>query len=155
MRKAMETRTEPVTIVDVGSGGGLPGVVVAATNPGWDVYCVDAVDKKMAFVRQMRGALNLPRLHAVHGRVESLPSLRADIVVSRAFASLADFAILAGGHAAPHGCLLAMKGREPAAEIAARSLGDQGDVDRVEPLLVPGLDARRCLVWMYPRHGTI
>src|SRR3546814_19166023 len=104
MRKAMETRTEPVTIVDVGSGGGLPGVVVAATNPGWDVYCVDAVDKTMAFVRQMRGELNFPRLHAVHGRFESTPSLRADIVVSRAFSSLADFALLAGRHSAPPCC---------------------------------------------------
>src|SRR3546814_18858727 len=78
------SRTEPVTIVDVGSGGGLPGVVVAATNPGWDVYCEDAVDKKMAFVRQMRGELNLPRLHAVHGRVALIPSLdRTSVVMGK------------------------------------------------------------------------
>jgi len=154
MRAAL-TRPGPATIVDVGSGGGLPGVVIAATNPDWRVFCVDAVEKKTAFVRQMRGALGLSGLHAVHGRIESLAPFQADIVVSRAFASLADFASLAGGHVAAGGCLLAMKGRTPEEEIRAGGLEDPWTVERIEPLTVPGLDARRCLVWMRAHQGTI
>src|SRR5690606_25525230 len=88
------------TIVDVGSGAGLPGVVLAIMHPNWRVHCIDAVEKKMAFVQQVSSVLRLRNLHAHHQRVESMPSLQADIVVSRAFASLADFATLAGGHVA-------------------------------------------------------
>src|SRR5690606_18438334 len=79
------------TVVDVGSGAGLPGVVLAIMRPDWQVHCIDAVEKKMAFVRQVSGVLRLPNLHAHHQRVESMPPYHADIVVSRAFASLADF----------------------------------------------------------------
>src|SRR3546814_13887613 len=71
----------------------------------------------MAFVRQMSGVLRLPNLQAVHQRVETLAPYQADIVVSRAFASLIDFASLAGRHVAQNGHLLAMKGREPNEEI--------------------------------------
>ena len=140
-------------IVDVGSGGGLPGVVIAAMEPQWQVRCVDAVEKKMAFVRQMTGVLNLPNLHAVHARIESLPPLDADIVISRAFASLDDFAALAGRHVSQNGRLLAMKGREPTEEIAALQQNIGWFVERIEPLTVPELDAQRCLVWM-SRQGN-
>ncbi|MCI2808053.1 16S rRNA (guanine(527)-N(7))-methyltransferase RsmG [Eoetvoesiella caeni] len=141
------------TIVDVGSGGGLPGVVLAAMAPSWQVHCVDAVEKKMAFVCQMSGVLRLPNLHAVHARIESLPAFNADIVVSRAFASLRDFAVLAGPHAAQGGRLLAMKGREPVAEIEALKQETDWRVERIESLAVPELDAQRCLVWM-SRQGN-
>lgn len=141
------------TIVDVGSGGGLPGVVLAAMAPSWQVHCVDAVDKKMAFVRQMSGVLRLPNLHAVHARIESLPLFNADIVVSRAFASLRDFAVLAGPHVAQNGRLLAMKGREPTAEIEVLKQETDWCVERIESLAVPELDAQRCLVWM-SRQGN-
>src|SRR3546814_10193947 len=57
-----------ITVVDVGSGAGLPGVVLAIMQPDWSVYCIDAVEKKMAFVRQMSGVLRLPNLQAVHQR---------------------------------------------------------------------------------------
>src|SRR3546814_8353782 len=75
-----------ITVVDVGSGAGLPGVVLAIMQPDWSVYCIDAVEKKMAFVRQMTGVLRLPNLQAVHKRVETLAPYPADIVVSRALA---------------------------------------------------------------------
>jgi 16S rRNA (guanine527-N7)-methyltransferase len=140
-------------IVDVGSGAGLPGIVLAALKPAWQVSCVDAVEKKTAFIRQMSGVLVLPNLHAVHGRIEALTPLEADIVVSRAFASLADFATLAGGHVKANGYLLAMKGREPVEEID--TLHDQTPwrVERIQPLIVPELNAQRCLVWM-SRQGN-
>lgn len=138
----------PIQIMDVGSGGGLPGVVLAILHEGWQVQCVDAVDKKMAFVRQMSGALDLPNLQASHARVETLPQAGCDIVVSRAFASLPDFANLAGSHLNQEGVLLAMKGRIPEDEIAALHAQGAWQAERIEALQVPELDAQRCLIWM-------
>ena len=138
-----------VRILDVGSGGGLPGVVLAAVEPAWDVTCADAVGKKAAFVRQVAGELALPNLHAVHARVELLAAMPFDVITSRAFASLADFTRLTQPLLAPGGVWMAMKGQRPDAEIAA--LAQSIDMFHVEPLNVPGLDAERCLVWMRPR----
>lgn len=101
-------------VLDVGSGGGLPGVVIAVMQPEIQVTCVDAVAKKAAFVRQVAGALSLPGLLSVHGRVEQLSSGAGfDVVTSRAFASLADFTRLTLACLAPGGVWLAMKGRVP------------------------------------------
>lgn len=136
-------------LLDVGSGGGLPGVVIATLLPAWDVTCVDAVGKKMAFVRQVAGALPLPNLHAEHGRIEALKAPPFDVVTSRAFASLADFTALTRRHLASGGTWMAMKGRVPDDEIAA--LPADVAVFHVEHLQVAGLDAQRCLVWMRPR----
>jgi 16S rRNA (guanine527-N7)-methyltransferase len=142
------------TIVDVGSGAGLPGAVLAIMQPSWSVHCVDAVEKKMAFVRQVSGALRLPNLQAVHQRVETLAPYHANIVLSRAFASLLDFANLAGRHVAKNGYLLAMKGREPSEEIDALQSQSEWRVSRIQPLSVPELNAQRCLVWM-SHQGTL
>lgn len=136
-------------LLDVGSGGGLPGVVIAVMLPGWDVTCVDAVGKKAAFVRHVAGALGLANLHAQHARVEALRGDAFDVVSARAFATLADLVRLTARHLRPGGVWLAMKGQEPADEIAA--LPPDVGVFHVEPLAVPGLDARRCLVWMRRR----
>ncbi|WP_245153826.1 16S rRNA (guanine(527)-N(7))-methyltransferase RsmG [Allopusillimonas ginsengisoli] len=141
-------------IMDIGSGAGLPGVVLAIMRPEWQIECVDAVQKKMAFVRQMSGSLKLPNLQATHARVEQLGPANADIVVSRAFASLADFADLAGRHVASQGWLLAMKGQSPDEEQAALQQQTNWRVSRLEPLHVPELDAQRCLVWM-SRQGNL
>lgn len=141
-------------LVDVGSGGGLPGVVMAVLLPQWSIHCVDAVEKKMAFVRQMAGSLKLPNLHAHHARIETLPPFDAQVVVSRAFASLEDFAQWSGIHVAAGGCLLAMKGRQPDDEIDALHRNTAWSVDKVEPLNVPDLDAQRCLVWISRKEST-
>lgn len=145
----LQRRAGQGRLLDVGSGGGLPGVVIAILLPGWDVTCVDAVAKKAAFVRQAAGVLALPNLHAIHKRVENLPAPPFDVIISRAFASLADFVALTHQHLAPCGAWAAMKGRAPEDEMAA--LPPDIDVFHVEPLHVPGLDAQRCLVWMQPR----
>ena len=145
----LQRRATQGRLLDVGSGGGLPGVVIATLLPGWDVTCVDAVAKKIAFVRQVAGSLGLPNLHAEHSRVESLRAPPFDLITSRAFASLADFTTLTRKHLAPGGAWLAMKGRVPDDEMAA--LPPDVDVFHVEPLHVPGLNAQRCLVWMQPR----
>ena len=139
----------PLRILDVGSGGGLPGAVLAIVEPAWDVTCVDTVGKKAAFVRQVAAELGLPHLHAEHARVEALRAARPfDLITSRAFASLADFVRLTRPLLAPDGAWMAMKGKRPDEEIASLPPGVQ--VTAVEPLQVPGLDAERCLVWMRP-----
>jgi len=140
-------------VMDVGSGAGLPGLVMAIMHPEWQVCCVDAVEKKMAFVRQAAAVLRLANVRAVHHRVESLAPYGADIVVSRAFASLVDFARLAGRHVKPGGFLLAMKGREPQEEIQALQQETEWRVSHIQPLSVPELNAQRCLVWM-SRQGN-
>jgi 16S rRNA (guanine527-N7)-methyltransferase len=136
-------------ILDVGSGGGLPGVVLAIVEPAWDVSCIDTVGKKAAFIRQVAGELALPNLHAVHARVESLAGSPFDVVTARAFASLPDLVRLTRPLLVPGGLWMAMKGRRPDDEIAA--LPADIDVFHVEPLDVPGLHAERCLIWMRPR----
>jgi len=138
----------PASFLDVGSGGGLPGVVLAIVQPEWKVCCVDAVEKKVAFVRQVASVLKLPNLTAVHSRVEAMPLANADIVVSRAFASLQDYAALAGRHVRPGGLLTAMKGHQPDDEMAAIRDQKQWVVEGVTNLFVPRLSAQRCIVWM-------
>lgn len=139
----------PLRLLDVGSGGGLPGVVLAAVEPGWDVTCVDTVGKKAAFVRQVAAELGLPNLRAEHARVEALKAPPFDLITSRAFASLLDFVQLTRPLLAPGGVWMAMKGKPPSDEVSA--LPSNLEVFHVEPLTVPGLDAERCLVWMRPR----
>lgn len=139
----------PARVLDVGSGGGLPGAVLAIMRPALDVTCVDTVGKKAAFIRQVGAELKLPNLHAEHARVESMGGPAFDVVTSRAFASLADFTRLTRDRLAERGVWMAMKGKAPTDELAA--LPADIDVFHVERLTVPGLDAERCLVWMRPR----
>ena len=136
----------PARLLDVGSGGGLPGVVLAALVPSLHVTCVDTVGKKASFIRQVAAELKLPNLSAVHARVEDLRLKPFDVITSRAFASLADFTRLTRQLLADEGVWMAMKGKDPAEEIAA--LPPEWDVFHVEQLTVPGLDAERCLVWV-------
>ena len=142
------TGGQAARLLDVGSGGGLPGVVVAVVMPQLDVTCVDTVIKKVSFIRQVALELRLANLHAVHARVEDMIAPGFDAVVSRAFASLADFVALTRRHLGPDGVWLAMKGKRPDDEIAVLPSGI--DVFHVEHLAVPGLAAERCAVWMQP-----
>lgn len=148
IQKILYKNTVNPIIVDVGAGAGLPGVVLATMCPQATVHCVDTVEKKATFIRHVAGVLRLPNLQAHHARVEQLPPFGADLVVSRAFASLADFANLAGRHVGGQGHLLAMKGREPIDEIAELSSTTSWRVRHIEALQVPELDAQRCLVWL-------
>lgn len=133
-------------LMDVGSGGGLPGVVLAIMQPTWEITCVDAVEKKTAFVRQIASVLRLPNLRAVHARVETIEPAQCDVVVSRAFASLADFAALAGRHVRDGGTLAAMKGRAPDDELVQLGSASGWKLQQSLSLAVPGLDAQRCLL---------
>jgi 16S rRNA (guanine527-N7)-methyltransferase len=142
------TQSQPVRVLDVGSGGGLPGVVLAICMPELNVSCVDTVAKKAAFVQQVAVSLKLPNLRGVHARVESLTD-PYQIICSRAFASLPDFVTWSRSALADGGVWMAMKGKHPQSEIDALPTDIQ--VFHVEPLKVPGLDVERCMVWIKPQ----
>lgn len=147
-RHSQSSGQSSLRLMDVGSGGGLPGVVVAICEPNIDVTCVDAVAKKASFIKQVAAELRLPNLHGEHSRVEALNTPPFDLITSRAFASLLDFTTLTRQHLKPSAIWLAMKGQHPSDELAA--LPADLDVFHVEQLQVPGLDAQRCLIWI--RH---
>jgi 16S rRNA (guanine527-N7)-methyltransferase len=132
-------------VLDVGSGGGLPGIPVAIARPDLDVTLLDANHKKSAFLNQAAAELRLANVHVAAQRVESWETAqRFDTIVSRAFADLGEFATVAGRLLAEGGCLAAMKGVHPFEEIERLP---QGYVVReVIRLQVPGLDAERHLV---------
>ena len=134
-----------IELLDVGSGGGLPGVVIAICCPNIRVTCVDTVSKKAAFVQQVAASLRLSNLRGVHARVESLTG-PYDVICSRAFASLPDFVSWSAAALSDGGVWMAMKGKLPEAEMAA--LPSFAQVFHVEQLQVPGLEADRCMVWM-------
>lgn len=134
-------------LLDVGSGAGLPGLVIAIAMPEVAVTCVDAVAKKSTFVRQAAADLGVRSVTATHSRVEALGGLY-DVITSRALSSLASFVRITANRLAVDGCWVAMKGRIPADEI--EDLPDHITAFHVEPVHVPGLNAARCLVWMRP-----
>lgn len=135
------------SVVDVGSGGGLPGVVLAIVWPEAFVHLVEPVGKKAAFLRQCASELALTGLRVHATKIESLAGRRefeADLIVCRAFASLRDFVAGLGGLVGPATIVAAMKGRLPNDEIA--SLPDDWRVQQVLPLDVPRLGAERHLL---------
>jgi 16S rRNA (guanine527-N7)-methyltransferase len=141
------TQGRAARVLDVGSGGGLPGVVLAICMPELNVSCVDTVAKKAAFVQQVAASLKLPNLRGIHARVESLTD-PYQVICSRAFASLPDFVAWSRSALAEGGVWMAMKGKLPQDEMDA--LPNDVAVFHVEPLTVPGLDVERCMVWMRP-----
>ena len=136
---------QSVKLLDVGSGAGLPGIVIAICCPEIAVDCVDTVAKKAAFIRQVAATLRLPNLRGLHARVESLTD-KYDVISSRAFASLLDFTNWSVAALAEQGVWMAMKGKHPADEMAV--LPAEVKVFHVEQLVVPGLDAERCILWL-------
>ncbi|MEX3981679.1 16S rRNA (guanine(527)-N(7))-methyltransferase RsmG [Paraburkholderia sp. EG287A] len=143
----LPTRAE-ATVLDVGSGGGLPGIVLAIVRPDWQVTLNDIVQKKSAFQSQAKAELGLANLSVVTGRVESLRpgievSKKFDLIVSRAFADLADFVTLARHLVADGGAIWAMKGVHPEGEIERLPAGTRA-LNTIR-LSVPMLDAERHL----------
>jgi 16S rRNA (guanine527-N7)-methyltransferase len=139
----------PSSVLDVGSGGGLPGIVMAIVLPDWTVTLNDIVHKKTAFQAQARAELGLTNLSVVTGRVETLkPGVEVpakfDVIVSRAFAELADFVTLARHLVAEQGAIWAMKGVRPDGEIERLPAGSQAK--QIIRLKVPSLEAERHLV---------
>lgn len=132
-------------LLDVGSGAGLPGIPLAIARPNLAVTLLDSNQKKTSFQQQAAIELVLANVRAVNARVETWQTVRGfDVVISRAFADLADFVSHAGHLVAPGGVLAAMKGVLPHAEIAAMPPGYR--VQSVVPVRVPGVAAERHLV---------
>jgi 16S rRNA (guanine527-N7)-methyltransferase len=140
------TQGAATRVLDVGSGGGLPGSAFAIAAPELSITCVDTVAKKTRFITQVAAELGLKNLQSEHSRVEEMKAAPFPLITSRAFASLPDFVQLSRSLLAPGGVWMALKGQHPGDEIAA--LPADIDVFHVEQLQVPGLDAQRCIIWM-------
>ena len=132
------------TMLDVGSGGGQPGIPAAVCRPDLQITLLDANTKKTSFLQQAAIELELKNVRIVSGRVEAVQGLRADVITSRAFAELADFVNWTAHLLQDDGCWAAMKGVYPAAEIDR--LPDSVCVERVDKIRVPQLNAERHMV---------
>ena len=132
------------TMLDVGSGGGQPGIPTAVCRPDLQITLLDANTKKTSFLQQAAIELELKNVRVVSGRVEAVQGLRADVITSRAFAELADFVNWTAHLLQNGGCWAAMKGVYPAAEIDR--LPDSVCVERVDKIRVPQLNAERHMV---------
>jgi 16S rRNA (guanine527-N7)-methyltransferase len=135
----------PPTALDVGSGGGLPGIPLAIARPELQVTLIDSIAKKTAFLLQAKAELGLANLNVVTGRVEDFqPEAGFDVITSRAFSDLREFVTLTRHLLKPGGRWLAMKGLYPNEEIAMLPDGVRVSADHA--LVVPGLDASRHLI---------
>ena len=133
------------TLLDVGSGAGLPGIPLAIVRPNLEVTLLDSNQKKTSFQQQAAIELSLANVRAVNARVENWqPEERFDVVISRAFSEISDFVTAAGRFAADGGTLAAMKGVYPHEELARMPPAYRAK--SVVPLAVPGVSAARHLV---------
>jgi 16S rRNA (guanine527-N7)-methyltransferase len=134
-------------VLDVGAGGGLPGMVLAISRPDMKVSMIDTVHKKTAFLNQVKAELELSNVTVYTKRVEQLEvKTKFDVITSRAFADLSDFVNWSGHVLAEGGQFIALKGTAPAEE--RERLPEPWKVQKLEPLEVPGLDAERHLVFI-------
>ena len=137
-------------IIDIGSGGGLPGIPLAIARPAWHVALLDSSRKKTAFMRQAAAEVSLPNVEVITSRAEDyVPATLFDVAISRAFSDLARFSALARHLVASSGKLIAMKGGYPHEEIADLPVAVR--VIAVPALEVPGLEGARHLVIMEGR----
>ncbi|MCD6726333.1 MAG: 16S rRNA (guanine(527)-N(7))-methyltransferase RsmG, partial [Solirubrobacteraceae bacterium] len=136
---------EGASVLDVGSGGGLPGIPLAIARPELQVTLIDSIAKKTAFLLQAKAELGLANLQVVTGRVEDFrPASGFDVVTSRAFSDLKELVVLTRHLLAPGGRWLAMKGLYPNEEIAVLPADVKVSADHA--LVVPGLEASRHLI---------
>jgi 16S rRNA (guanine527-N7)-methyltransferase len=136
-------------VLDVGSGGGLPGIPLAIARPDLQVTLIDSIAKKTAFLQQVKTELGLGNLAVATGRVEAFrPETGFDVITSRAFSDLREFVTLTRHLLKPGGRWLAMKGLYPNEELAL--LPDSVEVSADHALVVPGLDASRHVIVLEP-----
>lgn len=132
-------------LIDVGTGAGFPGMVLAIARPELEVTLLDSVGKKTRFLQQVKARLKLTQVTIVNSRVEDYdPELKFDQVISRAFSNLTKFVQCTEHLCKPNGQFLAMKGIVPTEEIEA--LPEKFKVSAIHPLKVPGLNAERHLI---------
>ena len=155
---AIQPYLQGTQILDVGTGAGLPGIPLAIVNkevcPERKYVLLDSNSKKTRFVQQAIAELGLTNVQVVHERAENFcPTDLFDVVVSRAFASIADMLKYSGQHCAPDGVLLAMKGADPVDELQA--VPDHYAVQAIHALSVPGLEGQRHVVCLRPAKAKI
>lgn len=136
-------------LLDVGSGGGLPGIPIAVACEGLQVTLLDALKKRCAFLTQVRLELRLANVEVVHARVEQWQAAPFDLIVSRAFSSLLDFVRLTRHLMGADGAWLAMKG--PAVEHEEINLPPGVAISDIVRVDVPGLSETRNLVVLRPK----
>jgi 16S rRNA (guanine527-N7)-methyltransferase len=142
-----------VNVLDVGAGGGLPGIVLAIARPGMKVSLIDTVHKKTAFLKQVKAELELANVTVYTAKVQELQvEQKFDVITSRAFADLSDFVNWSGQLLAEGGKFIALKGVAPPDE--QERLPAQWQVSGLQPLQVPGLDAERHLVFITKSQQT-
>ena len=134
---------DAATILDVGTGGGFPGLPLAVACPEREFMLIDGTQKKIRFVSEGIAALDIRNARALAARAENFEARDFDVVILRAVGALDEVVHNAGRLVAPHGRLLAMKGRLPEEELAAVPRPWLGEVTKLH---VPGLDAERHLV---------
>jgi 16S rRNA (guanine527-N7)-methyltransferase len=141
-------------VLDVGTGAGFPGLPLAIVNPAKQFVLLDSTAKKLKFIDHAARLLELPNVQTVHARAESFrPTQRFDIVVSRAVGPVEQFVKWAGHLSVGGGRLLAMKGRNPEAELATLPSGWK--LAAVHRLSVPALDEERHLVEICRSHDRL
>lgn len=141
------------SIIDVGTGAGLPGIPLAMALPEKQFTLLDSNGKKIRFLKQVVQALNLKNVTPIHARVEDFqPESGFDMVISRAFASICDMLHGSSHLACDHGRFLAMKGMKPKQEL--EQLPPEFTVVNIHMLNVPGLTAERCLVEIARSYDT-
>lgn len=132
-------------VLDVGSGAGIPGLILAIVRPGLHIAVLDSNGKKARFMRHAVRTLALANVEVIEGRAEDFrPAVQFDVIVSRAFAALADFVACTEQALAADGRWLAMKGKVSDEERAA--LPSTMLIESIQPLTVPGLAEARCCV---------
>jgi 16S rRNA (guanine527-N7)-methyltransferase len=142
-----------VNVLDVGAGGGLPGIVLAIARPGMKVSLIDTVHKKTAFLKQVKAELELANVTVYTAKVQELQvEQKFDVITSRAFADLSDFVNWSGQLLAEGGKFIALKGVAPPDE--QERLPAEWKVSHLQPLQVPGLDAERHLVFITKSQQT-
>lgn len=132
-----------VSLLDIGTGAGLPAVVIAITKPDWHISALDSNGKKIRFIRQMAGELSLSNITPVASRIQEFHG-SFDVITSRAFASLGDFVALASPFLKTDGVLYAMKGKAPTDELTELN---EWQIE-IKPITVPKLGDERCVVYL-------
>jgi 16S rRNA (guanine527-N7)-methyltransferase len=139
------------SILDVGSGGGLPGIVLAIVYPDKKIALIDTVNKKTAFLKQVKAELDLKNVIVYTGRVEELKlDVLFDVITSRAFSELSNFVNWASHLLLLEGNMIALKGQLPQNEIEHLPAG--WEIKKIQAVNVPGLDVQRHLLWLVRTH---
>lgn len=142
----------PHRLLDVGSGAGLPGLILAIALPELQVTCLDSVGKKVAFMAQAASTLRIDNAGARHARVETFTEGLFDVISSRALSTLQNFVEQSKHLLLPWGRWMAMKGLRPGAEIDDLEGGVKFHVEHVT---VPGVTAERCVVWIHRPEDSV